>query len=423
MKILVWGINYSPEVTGIAPYNQAMCDHFLAQGHDVRMLTSFCYYPAWRKLPEDGGKLFRTDDVDGVPVHRVWHYVPAKVSSLKRILHEGTFVALSALRYLTLPRPDVLVVVSPPLLLGAAAWFVTRFKRAPFVFHVQDLQPDAAAGLGMLKPGPLLRALYWLEKFAYAKAARVTGIMPGMLDAYRAKGVPEEKLFEFPNGVTLPDPAAFPPRGRFRERHGFRPDDFIALYSGNLGVKQGLDGLVEAGRHLKDPRVKIVICGGGAQREALTKQVADLGLKNVHMLPLQPESQYHEMLVDADLCLITQQKGSGKYFFPSKLLTTLAFAKPVLTVADWVSELAVAVNTGKFGVNVEPGNAEHLAHELDDLARQPAVLAILAQAGRRYVAQFDFLVVLRAFEQQLEKLVNEESTTTPPAPAAVPAGE
>jgi colanic acid biosynthesis glycosyl transferase WcaI len=121
MKILVWGINYSPEVTGIAPYNRAMCDHFLAQGHEVRMLTSFCYYPAWQKLPGDAGKLFRTDDVDGVPVHRVWHYVPAKVNSLKRIIHEGTFVTLSALRYLTLPKSDVLVVVSPPLLLGAAA--------------------------------------------------------------------------------------------------------------------------------------------------------------------------------------------------------------------------------------------------------------------------------------------------------------
>jgi colanic acid biosynthesis glycosyl transferase WcaI len=407
MKIIVWGINYAPELTGIAPYNVALCDYLLAQKHDVRMLTSFCYYPAWKKLPEDRGRLFRTDKMKGVPVHRVWHYVPAKVSSLKRIIHEGTFVTLSALRFLFLPKPDALVVMSPPLLLGAAAWFVTRFKRCPFVFHVQDLQPDAAAGLGMIKQGWLMKALFWLEKFAYARAARVGGIMPGMLDAYRRKGVPEKKIFEFPNGVTLPDPAKFPARGGFRQRNGFKADEFIALYSGNLGVKQGLDVLVEAARHVKDPRVRIVICGEGATKEVLVKRVADLGLKNVSMLPLQPEAEYHSMLVDADLCVITQQKGSGKYFFPSKLLTTLAFAKPVLTVADQESELSEAVGKGKFGVSVEPGHAEKLGRELDRIAGNPAGLKELGEAGRRYVAQFDFPVVLRGFETLLTDLAAE----------------
>jgi colanic acid biosynthesis glycosyl transferase WcaI len=409
MKIIVWGINYAPELTGIAPYNVALCDYLLARGHDVRMLTSFCYYPAWKKLPEDRGRLFRTDTLKGVPVHRVWHYVPAKVSSLKRIIHEGTFVTLSALRFLFLPKPDVLVVMSPPLLLGAAAWFVTRFKRCPFVFHVQDLQPDAAAGLGMIKQGWLIKALFWLEKFAYAKAARVGGIMPGMLEAYRRKGVPEEKFFEFPNGVTLPDPEKFPARGGFRRRNGFQADEFIALYSGNLGVKQGLDVLVEAARHVKDPRVRIVICGEGAKKETLVKRVAELGLKNVSMLPLQPATEYHSMLVDADLCVITQQKGSGKYFFPSKLLTTLAYAKPVLTVADGESELSHAVATGRFGVSVEPGDAEKLGRELDAIAARPAGLQELGEAGRRYVAQFDFPVVLKAFEDRLKALAAEKS--------------
>src|SRR6185436_7169770 len=107
-----------------------------------------------------------------------------KASTLKRIVHEGTFVPVSFLRQLTLPAADAYVVVSPPLLLGAAAWLLGKIKRRPFVVHVQDLQPDAAAGLGMLKKGALIRALYRLEKFAYRKAARVSGITPGMLEAF-----------------------------------------------------------------------------------------------------------------------------------------------------------------------------------------------------------------------------------------------
>src|SRR4051812_34165033 len=205
MNVNIWGINYAPERTGIAPYNKALCEFLHEHGHAVRMVTSFAYYPAWKKAPEDSRRIVRTDDVNGVPVYRCWHYVPRQATTLKRIIHEGSFVVISFLRQLALAAPDVYVVVSPPLLLGAAAWLLGKIKRRPFVFYVQDLQPDAAAGLGMLKRGQLMRALYWLESFAYRKAARVGGIMPGMIEAFRSKGVPGEKLVLFPNGVVLPD--------------------------------------------------------------------------------------------------------------------------------------------------------------------------------------------------------------------------
>ncbi len=415
MKITVWGINYAPELTGIAPYNTVLCKFLRAQGHEARMVTAFPYYPAWRKIPGDGGRLYRTDEMEGVPVHRCWHYVPARLSTFKRILHEGSFVATSWLRLLTLPRPDVLVVVSPPLLLGAAAWALGWLKRCPFVFHVQDLQPDAAAGLVMLNEGWLLRSLYWLEELAYRKARRVSGIMHAMLDAFRRHGVAEEKVFFFPNGVTLPSAGELPARHQFRQRHGFGAEDFLVVYSGNLGVKQGLEVLIEAARLLKDPRVRILLGGDGARREALAKQVAHYQLANVRLLPLQPEAHYREMLADADLCVITQQRGSGRYFFPSKLMTTLAFARPVLSVTDADSELARSVNAGGFGVNIEPGHAGKLAAQIESLARQPAVLAEWGRAGRRYVGQFDFSVVLRDFEQALQQAARPQAAPGPVA--------
>src|ERR1041385_3261731 len=151
MRVIVWGINYAPEITGIAPHNVALCEFLRGKGDDVEMVTTFAYYPVWQKRDEDRYRFFRTDLINGVPVHRCWHFVPRKVSAWKRIIHEATFIAISTVRVLSLKRADVYVIVSPPLLLGMAAWFVTRIKHAPFVFHVQDLQPDAAVGLGMLK--------------------------------------------------------------------------------------------------------------------------------------------------------------------------------------------------------------------------------------------------------------------------------
>ena len=141
MRVIVWGINYVPEITGIAPHNVALCEFLQRERVDVEMISTFAYYPAWRKRPEDRLFLFRVDRINGVPVHRCWHFVPQRVSAWKRIVHEATFIVTSTLQALLLRRPDLYVIVSPPLLLGMAAWLVSTLKGAPYVFHVQDLQP------------------------------------------------------------------------------------------------------------------------------------------------------------------------------------------------------------------------------------------------------------------------------------------
>jgi len=379
LKITVWGINYAPELTGIAPFNAALCDYLVKRGHDVEMVTSFSYYPEWRKSSADEGVVFRTDMQDGVCVRRCWLYVPTKVGSVKRILHEASFVTLSFLRILTLRRPNLFVVVSPPLLLGVAAWLASVIKRAPFVFHVQDLQPDAAIGLGMLRQSWLTRILYWMERFAYAKAARVSGISRGMLEMFRKKGVPDRKLVYFPNGVKLP--LELPNRGGFRGQHEIPEDAFLAVYSGNLGVKQGLDVLINAATLLTvtvaagaetnncvNPAIRIVIAGEGARRAHLSELVARSKLDNVLLLPLLPDNAYRQMLADADCIVITQQAGTGAFFFPSKLLTALAAGKPVVTVADESSELAKALAVGGFGLNVPPNDPPALAAAIRYLA-------------------------------------------------------
>lgn len=406
MRLLVWGINYAPEITGIAPHNVALCEFLERNAHDVEMVTTFAYYPAWRKRDEDRGRIYRTDVVDGVRVHRCWHFVPRRVSAWKRIIHEGTFVLTSTLRMLFLKRPDIYVIASPPLLLGTAAWFVGKVKGAPFVFHVQDLQPDAAVGLGMLKPSVLTQALYWLEAFAYRHAIRVSGISPEILDAFRRKAIPESKLILFPNAIALPKDNEIPARGRFRAKHGFSPNEFLAIYAGNLGIKQGLALLLEAAELLRSDRdIRIVIAGDGAARESLEKEMQARSLANVSMLPLQFGEDYKELLVDADVSLITQQSGSGNAFFPSKLLVTLAYSSPVVTVADEESALARVVTDGKFGRNIVPDRPELLANALRELAKDRPRFQAWGRAGRSYVERFDQGRVLSKFVEELKSLI------------------
>jgi colanic acid biosynthesis glycosyl transferase WcaI len=226
-----------------------------------------------------------------------------------------------------------------------------------------------------------------------------------MLKSFRGKGVgPESKLVYFPNAIALDNDQPSPERGEFRQRHGIAPGEFLAVYAGNLGVKQGLDVLLETAPLVRDPRIRVLICGDGAQREPLAQRLRELKLSNVSLLPLQAGREYRALLVDADVCFITQQAGAGNSFFPSKLLGLLAESKPVVTVAAPECELALSLAEGKFGVNVPPGQAQELADLLEALAHNPPRLAEYGAAGRRYVEQFEKSRVLQSFAETLDSL-------------------
>lgn len=408
MKITVWGINYAPEPTGIAPYNTDLCEYLRERGHDVRMVTGFSYYPTWRKKPEDRGRLFRRENQGGVEVFRCWQYVPAQPTALKRIVHEATFILFSFLRLLLLPRPDLMIVISPPLPLGPAAWLLSLLKRCPYQFHVQDMQPDAAVQLGLLKEGWLTRFLYGIERFTYKRARFVSGITAGMLAMFHEKGIAAEKTLLWPNWTIParsdnPSPSETRP-GDFRRHAAIPPEDFLVVYSGNLGKKQGLNIIPAAAEILRERALRgitFVIAGEGAAAAELREQIDAKGLA-VRLLPLQPEPLFRAMLRDADLCLVTQQKGSGALFFPSKLITLLSSGCPVVTVSDESSELSKAVREGGFGRNVLPGDPRQLADTVLEMAARREELHKLGAAGREWVKRFSRQTVLDRFATFIE---------------------
>ena len=409
MKITVWGINYDPEPTGIGPFNTDLCVWLAGRGHAVTMLSTFPYYPWWKKRAEDKGKVHERSVVNGVTLHRCWHYVPEKPSTVKRLIHELSFVATSTWRALWTEKPDVYVVVSPSLFLGIGAFVASRLKRRPFVFHVQDLQPDAALGLGMIKPGLSVKMLYVLEKWSYARAALVSGISGGMIDAYRRKGVPEEKIYLFPNWIpdAPPEVSAGADGASFRREYGIGAETPLIAYSGNVGMKQGLEVVVEAAR---GGVAHWAICGEGAAKPALEAAIAADPQSGARLYPLQPDDRYKALLREADVSLITQQKGTGQFFFPSKLLSILQYGRPVLAVADEASELARATREGGFGIVVEPGDAAGLRAAAQEIIGASAERkAEWAARGRGWVDQFRRSRVLGEFETRLAKVAGRRT--------------
>jgi colanic acid biosynthesis glycosyl transferase WcaI len=405
MKVLIISINYWPEVTGIGAFTTYRAEYLASAGHDVVVCTTFPYYPEWKVAPGYSGKLLASETRNGVRIRRSYAYVPRRPTAARRILHEASFVASAMARAFACERPDVLLVISPPLGLAVPAILLSRLWRIPYVFDVEDLQPDSAADLGML-PGPVVKLLYSLESAAYRNARLVTTITANMQERIRSKGVPSEKvaLIEPRMDESLSDIG--PEIGQaFRARHKI-DGKFLVTYSGNIGIKQKLDVVIDAAAmHRNDDSMLFLIVGDGADRARIQTRASELRLSNLRFLPLLDEGEFRGLLSASDVCLVTQQKTASEIAFPSKIVTYLAAGCPVIASVSYESEVArITMESGAGAVaEAEDGAAllrailEFRKADLQKLGSSARAYAIKRWSAERVLANFEDCLTSAAF--------------------------
>ncbi|MEN7528802.1 glycosyltransferase WbuB [Cupriavidus sp. DL-D2] len=413
MKILMVSLNYAPELTGIGKYTTEQSEWLAARGHDVRVIAAPPYYPAWRIGDGYSAWRYRRETLRGVEVWRAPVWVPARPSGAKRLLHLASFAA-STLPLLVRQwfwRPDVVFMVEPPLMCTPAATLLARLSGGRAWLHVQDYEVDAAFALGLLKRPWLRRLALGMERFLLRRQDRVSSISSNMVALAIEKGVAPERAVLLPNWTVLhqtsPDAAL-----AMRTELGIPEDAVLALYSGNMGAKQGLEHLAAAARRLRDRAdIRFVFCGDGGGRAELQSACADL--PNVQFLPLQSNERFPALLAAADVHLLPQRADVTDLVMPSKLTGMLASGRPVVTTAAQGSALANVVNL--CGVVVPPGDDAAFAEGIATLAASPAMRTQLGIAGLAWArTHLDRDAVLGQFEQTLLAM-----TTAPGAPATL----
>ena len=406
-SIAIVGINYSPELTGIPVYNTGMAEFLINKGFDVTVYTAFPYYPDWLKRDEDKGKLFVKEIINGVNIRRSYLYVPYPVNTIKRIIHEFSFVVSSSVNYLMGPMADLTIVVSPPLLAGFPIWLLSRLKRSRILFHVQDLQPDAAIELGMLNNRLLARILYKIEKAIYDRVDWVTTISSGMLDRILEKGVAEKRAFLLRNwgndDVVVPEDK----NTVYRSEHSFK-GKYVVLYAGSFGVKQGLDILVEVAEILKgNTDIHFLMAGNGAVKNQLVQYVTSKSIDNITFLPPQPFEKLSDLLATADVSIVPQRKEAKDIVLPSKVLNIMASGRPIIATAEPDSELGRIIDAAKCGLLVEPGNAEDLSKVILHLKDNFDKAEVFGINGRDYLDKhFTKDRILEGFVQKIDELMS-----------------
>lgn len=404
MRILLVGINYAPELTGIGKYSSEMAEWLVAAGHEVRVVTAPPYYPEWRVAEGYAAWRYRTETVRSVSIWRCPIWVPARPSGLKRLLHLASF-ALSSLPVLLRQvfwRPDVVITIEPPLFCAPTAWLCARLSGAYAWLHVQDFEVDAAFELGILRSISLHNMVGNLESWLMRRFDRVSTISPNMVQRLISKKVATERTTLFTNWVDVDSIFPMSQSSPMRQQLNIASDCIVALYSGNMGEKQGLEIVLDSAAALiSEKKIQFILCGAGAARIRLQKKY--VGLSNVEWLPLQPLERLNALLNMADIHLLPQKSGAVDLVMPSKLAGMLASGRPVIATVNKRSQIAEVLTN--CGVVVEPDNMADFSDAVVRLAKDADARKKLGINAREYVlCHWARDSVLQRFDKQLRGL-------------------
>lgn len=411
MKILFYGINFAPELTGIGKYTGEMAQWFAEQGHEVRVITAPPYYPAW-KVSEGYQNAYVTEQWHGVTVYRTPLWVPAQPNGVKRLVHLASF-SLSSLPTLLKQwawKPDVIWTVEPALMCAPATVAFAKLNGAKSWLHVQDYEVNAAFDMGLIKAKWLRGFVESCERWLMRCFDRVSSISGQMLKLAKHKGIDEAKIVSFPNWVDISAIQPLKQVSPYRKELGIADDKIVALYSGNMGGKQGLEILAETATIIQQKQIQniqFVFCGNGAGREDLEK--ACIGLNNVMFLDLQPFERLGELLGLTDIHLLPQRADAADLVMPSKLTGMLASGKSVIATATAETELGyVITDDAKCGLIVPPENALALAEAIIQLSQDSESRQRYGKNGRQYAEnKLSKDQILKTFEQDLKNLISQ----------------
>jgi colanic acid biosynthesis glycosyl transferase WcaI len=409
LRILLLTLYFAPDIAANAVIMTELAEELAALGHQVTVVTAFPHYAGNVIDRRYRGRLIQQDTHQGIRVIRTYLYTsPHKQRFLVRFLNYVSFNALSTLAGLFAGPQDVILAPSPPLTIGLSAYIISRVRRIPYVYNVQDIYPDVVAKLGILTNPLVIAFSRWLERFVYASARHITVLSEGFRSNLLRKDVPPGKLSIIPNFVDVDFIRPLPQDNGFR--HRFRLDGrFVVLYAGNLGHSQSLEHVLECAALLQGQGdIAFVIVGNGSRKPYLEAQARQMGLSNVYLIPFQPREDVPEIYAAADVSLVTLRKGIALDSVPSKAYTIMASGRPMIASVDEGSDTWQLVEQAQCGLCVEPENPQALAEAIRVLYADPALRERLGRTGREHVVQhYTRQAVGRQYHELLTSIVGK----------------
>ena len=392
MRIVVLGPHFEPDTAPTGRVLTRIVEELAARGHELHVVAALPWYrdhaveAGWR------GRLVRRDRTGGASCGGSIRFPGGdRRNLLRRALGFVGFTLLAgwagSLSGGWFRRVDAVIAMSPPLTLGLTGRIVAWSHRAPLIFNIQDVFPDAAVETGAITNRPLIAVARWLERLSYRRADAVT-VLSADLEANVAAKLPAAgrvaaaaKLRTIPNFV---DTERIVPADRmtaYRDELGIGAEP-VLLYAGNIGYSQSLDLLVEVARRRPDVTVADQRRRRGAAGAA---RPAPLASRNVRFAGYVPDDRLVELLATGDVHAVPLRRGLGSVSVPSKTYSILAAGRPIVAAIDPGTEVPRILAAAGAGVAVAPDDVDAFAAAVGRLVDEPVTAASMGEQGRRWV--------------------------------------
>lgn len=379
---------YPPEPEPAGVMASQLAHSLRVHGHDVTMLVPFpnrpkgSAFPGYRRAPR------HAEVVDGVRVvHCPTWFIGAKRRLWNRVMENLSFGFSGAILGALEPRPDVLLLETWPLAATQMCIWQARLRHIPVLYYVQDLYPEVLESSGILaRNGLIARRLRDWDRSLCLASSKVIVISESMRETLvQSRGIPSDRIAVIPNWIDEREFRPLPRNNAWRREMGISPDTFVALFAGSLGIVSGANVLVEAARRLRArPDILLLCVGEGVLKDEMVAQASKYGLENIRFEPFQDRTRVPEMHAASDACLLTMRSGYLNASVPSKLISYMAAARPIVCAASAETDVARIVSTAHAGIVVRAGDPDALALALLRLQAGPIAAQNMGSNARSY---------------------------------------
>ena len=390
MKILYLPAYFTPETAASAYLNENRNQAFVNAGFEILLyVPTPCRGISREVRREFCRKEHRCEKIYNgkMTVHRFSMYAEGKNPILRALRYVFCWCA-QFWKGLRAKDIHLIYLASTPPIQGVLGGLLKKIKKVPFVYNLQDIFPDSLAGTGLGKKGGLLWKIgRVIENFTYRNADKIIVISEDFKRNIMAKGVPEEKIVVVYNWVDE-EAVKHVPReeNKLFDMYGLDRKKFYITYSGNIGLTQNMDMLLEVAKELEteEPDIQFVLIGEGAYKKRVQEIIAEKSIGNVALLPFQPYEDISHVFSLGDAGLVISKPGVGENSVPSKTWSILSASRPVLANFD-ENELKSIVAENQCGIFTKAGDKEAFKQAILDLYHDREHCEQLGRNGREFI--------------------------------------